>query len=74
MDSGTGQTMGRANVTLTVSLSMAEDLLVFPTIVLGTNNGCFLLASDLVDSSAQVDSADVSTIIMIEERKQIINN
>ena len=66
MDSGTGQTMGRASVTPTVSNCMVEDLLVCPTIVLGTNSGCFPLDSNLVDSSAPVHSVDVSTTILME--------
>ena len=66
MDSGTGQTMERANATPTVSNYLAEDQLVCPIIVLGTNSGCFLLDSDLVDISAPVLSVDVSITMMME--------
>ena len=66
MDSGTGQTMESTNAHQTVSLCMAEDLEACLTIVLGTNSGCFLLDSDLVDISAPVLSVDVSITMLME--------
>ena len=61
MDSGTGQTTESTNAHQIVSLCMAEDLEACLTIVVGTNNGCFLLGSNLVDTNALVPFVDVST-------------
>ena len=66
MDSGTGQTMESPDATPTVSNCLAEDQLVCPTIVLGTNSGCFLLDSGPVDISVPEPSVDVLTTMLME--------